>query len=190
MLFVYRYLIPAMWIAWGAYWWAMSRDVKATLRRESLRSRLLHLVPLAVAVGLLWHPNVQLPWLGMRILPRAAWTFWTGAALTLAGLLFTVSARMYLGRNWSAVVTVKLNHELVMTGPYGVVRHPIYSGLLLAFVGSAIASGELGGVVALAMVILALWRKLRIEERWMREQFGQEYVAYSRRVAALIPFLF
>ncbi|WP_256330421.1 isoprenylcysteine carboxylmethyltransferase family protein [Variovorax sp. YR216] len=178
-----------MWLAWGAYWWAMSRDVKATARQEPVRSRLLHIVPLVVAVALLWHPTAPWPLFGTRILPRAPWVFWTGAALTLAGLLFSVSARLYLGRNWSGIVTLKLDHELITTGPYSLVRHPIYSGLLLAFIGSAIARGDLGGVVAVALVVWALWRKLRMEERWMREQFGEAYMAYSRRVAALVPFL-
>ncbi|MEJ8812769.1 isoprenylcysteine carboxylmethyltransferase family protein [Variovorax ureilyticus] len=186
---VYRNMIPAMWIAWAAYWWAMSRDVKATARQEPVGSRLLHIVPLVVAVGLVWHSSAQWPWLGLRILPRAAWTFWIGAALTLAGLMFSVWARRYLGRNWSGIVTVKRDHELITTGPYSVVRHPIYTGLLLAFVGSVIARGELGGVVALALATGALWRKLRMEERWMREQFGEAYVDYSRRVAALVPFV-
>jgi len=80
-------------------------------------------------------------------------------------------------------------HELITSGPYAIVRHPIYTGLLFAFAGSAIARAERRGVLALVIVFLALWRKLRFEEHWMREQFGQRYETYSRRVAALIPYL-
>jgi protein-S-isoprenylcysteine O-methyltransferase Ste14 len=69
------------------------------------------------------------------------------------------------------------------------VRHPIYTGLLLGFAGSALALGEWRGVVAVALVGLAMWRKLRIEERGMRRLFGETYVAYARRVAALIPYV-
>jgi protein-S-isoprenylcysteine O-methyltransferase Ste14 len=189
MLLVYRYLFPALWLGWALYWWAMSLNVKPTVRHESIRSRLLHIVPLAVAMGLLWLPRPLLRLLGERVLPGAAWTFWMGAAATLAGLLFSVLARAYLGGNWSGTVTVKENHELVTSGPYSVVRHPIYTGLLLAIMGSAFARGDLAGVAAVALAFWALWRKLHIEERWMREQFGEEYVAYSQRVAALVPFL-
>ena len=189
MNLAYRYLFPAMWLSWAAYWAAMSSNVKATVRHESVRSRLLHIVPLALAMVLLWHPNVPVSLLEQRILPGSAWAFWVGAAVTLMGLLFSVSARAYLGRNWSGTVTVKENHELITSGPYGIVRHPIYTGLLLAFVGSAFARGDLAGVVAVMLVLFAFWRKLRMEERWMREQFGETYVAYSRRVAALVPFL-
>jgi len=70
---------------------------------------------------------------------------------------------------------------------YALVRHPIYTGLLLAFVGSAVARGEWRGLLAVALVFVALWRKLRLEEKWMRAQFGESYAAYSRRVAALVP---
>jgi protein-S-isoprenylcysteine O-methyltransferase Ste14 len=189
MLLVYRYLFPALWLSWALYWWAMSLNVKPIARHESVRSRLLHIVPLAAAMGLLWLPRAPIPLLGERILPRAAWPFWMGAAVTLAGLLFSVLARAYLGGNWSGTVTVKENHELVTSGPYSVVRHPIYTGLLLAIMGSAFARGDLAGVAAVALAFWALWRKLNIEERWMREQFGEKYVAYSQRVAALVPFL-
>ncbi len=91
--------------------------------------------------------------------------------------------------NWSGVVTVKADHELITTGPYTIVRHPIYTGLLLGFVGSAIARGEWRGVVAVVLVLASLWRKLLLEERWMREQFGEAYETYRRRVRALIPFV-
>jgi protein-S-isoprenylcysteine O-methyltransferase Ste14 len=189
MQLVYRSLFPAMWLSWAAYWWAMSRNVKATVRHETVGSRLMHIVPLALAMGLLWRPNVSVSLLDQRVLPRAAWAFWIGAVVTLFGLLFSVWARAYLGRNWSGTVTVKENHELITSGPYRFVRHPIYTGLLLAFIGSAFARGDLAGVAAVLLVFVAFRRKLRTEERWMREQFGEAYEAYSRRVPALIPLL-
>jgi protein-S-isoprenylcysteine O-methyltransferase Ste14 len=77
----------------------------------------------------------------------------------------------------------------VTSGPYRFVRHPIYTGLLLAFIGSALARGDWRGVLAVAIAFAALWRKLRIEERWMREEFGAAYEEYARRVAALVPFV-
>jgi protein-S-isoprenylcysteine O-methyltransferase Ste14 len=86
-------------------------------------------------------------------------------------------------------VTVKQDHELIVNGPYALVRHPIYTGLLLAFAGTGLARGEWRGVLAVVIVFLALWRKLRLEERWMQEQFGEQYRAYKHRVAALVPFV-
>ncbi len=118
-----------------------------------------------------------------------SWLFWTGFAITVCGIVLSVLARKHLGRNWSATVTIKHDHELVLSGPYAYVRHPIYTGLLLGFIGSAIALGEWRGVIAVALVTVALWRKLRVEERGMQQQFGEKYIEYSRKVAALIPFI-
>ena len=189
MTYVYRYLFPVLWGTWIVYWCLAALNVKATARRESPLSRALHIVPLVIAATLLFQPRSPVPILGERIVAPGPWTFWIGAAVLFAGLLFTVWARVHLGRNWSATVTVKEDHELVTDGPYRWVRHPIYTGLLLGFVGSAIARAEWRGVVAVALAFFALWRKLRLEERWMREQFGQAYADYARRVAALVPFL-
>jgi protein-S-isoprenylcysteine O-methyltransferase Ste14 len=183
------YLFPAMWLSWMVYWWVSSRNVKATARHESMVSRLLHIVPLLLAAFLLWANHVPIPILKVRFTPLAAWPFWVGAALTAAGLVFTVWARLHLGRNWSGTVTIKEGHELITSGPYALVRHPIYTGLLIAFAGSALARGELRGILAVALVFLSFWRKLRMEERWMREQFGEAYEGYSRRVSALVPFI-
>ena len=103
--------------------------------------------------------------------------------------LFAIWARNVLGRNWSGIVTLKQDHELIRTGPYRYVRHPIYTGLLIAFAGSAIARGEWRGLLALAIAFVALWRKLKLEEQWMIETFGDAYRRYRDEVRALIPFV-
>ena len=183
----YRYLFAAMWIAWIAYWMISSRDASPTARRESAASRLSYIVPLIVAVYLLVHSAIGFPLLRVRLLPRGPWVHGIAAAITAAGLLFSVWARRYLGPNWSGTVTIKENHQLITTGPYAIVRHPIYTGLLLAILGSAIAVGEWRAVLAFALALLSFLLKIRIEERWMRQRFGEAYLAYRRRVSALIP---
>jgi len=187
---IYRSLLPLMWCAWAAYWWMTSIDVKATVRRESRVSRWLHIGPLVVATWLLLVPRTGLPWLDERFIEGVEWPYPLGVALTAAGLMFAVWARRHIGRNWSATVTLKEDHELVTGGPYALVRHPIYTGLLLGVAGTALAGGEWRGIVALAIATVALMRKLRLEERWMRERFGSAYDAYARRVKALVPYLF
>ena len=183
-----RNLFPVLWLAWAAYWLIASRHVKAVVRSEPPLSRLLHIIPLATATLLLALPVMPIAFLNEKILfPRATWPFWAGAALTAAGLAFTIWARLNIGKNWSAIVTIKQDHELITSGPYRIVRHPIYTGLLLGFAGSALARCSWAGVLALAIACAALWRKLRLEERGLRGHFGDRYAAYSRRVAALIP---
>jgi protein-S-isoprenylcysteine O-methyltransferase Ste14 len=177
-----------MWIAWCLYWVISARGTKRTVRRESWVSRISHVLPLIIGILLVALPHIPSALFATRILPRTFVTYWVGVTLTFLGLAFAVWARRHIGSNWSGTVTVKENHALVRTGPYAWVRHPIYTGLLLAILGTAVARGELRGVWALALCTIAFVSKLRIEERWMRQEFGEEYARYSASVPALIPF--
>jgi protein-S-isoprenylcysteine O-methyltransferase len=105
------------------------------------------------------------------------------------GAVLAIWARFSLGGNWSATVTIKAGHTLVRRGPYALVRHPIYSGLLLALLGTVLLFNQVRCLLALALIVLMLASKIRMEERFMAEQFGAEYVAYKQRVKALIPFV-
>jgi protein-S-isoprenylcysteine O-methyltransferase Ste14 len=185
---IYTWLIPALWTAWALYWCIAAFATKPVRRRESAASRLSHYIPLLLAVLLLMLPRFAGTILGTRLLPRSALLFWIGTVVLLAGLLFTIAARRHLGGNWSGAVTLKQDHTLIRSGPYRFVRHPIYTGLLLAIFGSGvIALGEWRGLVALALVTVAFLRKIQIEERFMQEQFGDGYTRYRQEVAALIP---
>jgi protein-S-isoprenylcysteine O-methyltransferase Ste14 len=186
MSLIYQYIFPAMWLIWAAYWWVAALGAKPTERREPAPSRLLHILPLLIAAWLLWANRLPGSFLNERMFPSARWVFWTATLITATGLMFAVWARVHLGRNWSGTVTIKQDHELIDSGPYAVVRHPIYTGLLVALFGSAMARGEWRGLLAVLIAWAALWRKLRFEERWMAERFGQQYEAYSRRVPALV----
>ena len=108
----------------------------------------------------------------------------------VAGLLFAIWAREHLGSNWSRSVTIKQGHELIITGPYAAVRHPIYTGILAGFLGTAIALSQVRGFIVLVLIFLILWVKLRMEEQWMRSQFGETYATYAHQTAALVPYLF
>jgi protein-S-isoprenylcysteine O-methyltransferase Ste14 len=172
----------ALWAAWAV-------GTKRTVRRESRASRMAYHVPLLAGAVLLALPGLGGGWLGVRLLPRGAPWFWVGTAGVALGLGFAVAARVTLGRNWSGTVTLKQGHELIQTGPYRLVRHPIYTGLLLAFAGTAVARGDLRGLVALALVTASFLFKLGVEERFMAERFPQEYPGYMARTPALVPGL-
>jgi protein-S-isoprenylcysteine O-methyltransferase Ste14 len=92
-----------------------------------------------------------------------------------------------LGRNWSAAVQLKQGHELITSGPYRLVRHPIYTGLLLLFLGNAVMVGDWRGLLAVAIVFVSFWRKFRLEETWLAGHFGESYRLYQARAKALIP---
>ena len=106
------------------------------------------------------------------------------------GLAFAIWARHTLGRNWSGNPTVKEGHELVETGPYRLVRHPIYTGFLLAIAGTGIGRGQVRQLFIFGTAFVLLWAKLRIEESLMLRQFPQTYPGYMKRTKALVPFLF
>lgn len=187
----FGYLFGGAWLLWLIYWGIGALNVKTAARVESRTSRFLkYSLPILIAVLLLqplrWFRGT---FLAERFVPDATWIVWLGLLLTVAGLAFACWARVILGRNWSGVVQLKQDHELIVRGPYSFVRHPIYTGLLLAFLGTAIGIGEWRGLVATAIVAVSFWRKLRLEERWLCELFGDQYKAYMQRVKALIPWL-
>jgi protein-S-isoprenylcysteine O-methyltransferase Ste14 len=189
MLWFYESFFPVVWIFFVLYWLIKSSNTKATQRIESAATRILRPVIFLIAIVLLATTRIPLPWLYLRLWPAGLLPFWLGAAVTIAGLLFAVWAREHLGGNWSHSVTIKQGHELITTGPYAVVRHPIYTGILTGFLGMAIAISQLRGFIAFVLIFLSFWIKLRIEEQWMRSQFGEVYATYARQTAALVPYL-
>ena len=185
----FRQLIFAMWLAWALYWFISATTAKPNQRRESLGSRASHLLPLLIGATLIVWPRLNLPLISAQLLPDLAARYWLAAALVALGLGFTVWARVHLGRNWSGTVTQKQGHELIRSGPYAYVRHPIYTGLLAALLGSAVALGELRGFLGVAIVFGSFWHKLRIEEGFMRALFPGQYERYAAEVPALVPFI-
>jgi protein-S-isoprenylcysteine O-methyltransferase Ste14 len=179
-------------VGFGVVWTIWAIRTKPTERRESASSRLLYVVFLMAGSCLLVYHRLfshlpLLAWFNKRILSQDLWAKAAGIALTATGVLFAIWARLYLGRNWSGTVTVKVGHELVRSGPYRWVRHPIYSGLLIAVSGTAIELGQLSGIFSIVLVYVGLRLKLRIEEQFMTEVFGSEYDEYRRTTGALIP---
>jgi protein-S-isoprenylcysteine O-methyltransferase Ste14 len=189
MLWFYELFFPVVWILFLLYWQIKAGNTKSTQRLEPAVSRILRVFIFGIAIALLSTTRFPQPWLYLQLWPVGLWPFWLGAAVTVAGLLFAVWGREHLGRNWSRSVTIKQGHELITTGPYAVVRHPIYTGVLAGFLGMAIAISQVRGIIVFVLIFLALWLKLRMEDRWMRSQFGETYAIYARQTAALVPYL-
>ena len=190
MIWIYRSFFPAVWIGFLIYWRIKAADTKSTQRLEPVASGIVRLLAILVAIVLLSTTWIPLPWLYRPVWRAGFWPFWLGAAVTVSGLLFAVWAREHLGRNWSSQVSIKQDHELITTGPYAVVRHPIYTGILVGFLGLAIALSEVRGFAVFVLFFLVFWAKLSKEEQWMRSQFGETYAKYVHRTAALVPYLF
>ncbi len=189
MLYFYRWFFPVLWAAFLLFWQIKAINTKTTVRLESAASRIFRSLMFIAAIVLMSAPDLPAPFLYGNLLSRTYATFYTGAAMALAGLAFAVWAREHLGRNWSRSVTVKQDHELITSGPYALARHPIYTGILAAFLGTAIAEAQVRSAIAFLLVTVAIYFKLRLEEQWMRAQFGPTYGAYAQRVRALVPFV-
>lgn len=182
--------INAVWSLVAIYWVAGMMLAKPTIKSESILASAMHIGLGCVAVLLVWDPATGRGFLGHRLTSPARWVAWLGLAVTIGGCAFAIWARAILGSNWSSMVTVKRDHELILRGPYGVVRHPIYSGLLLALSGTAIAVGEIRAFIGLGLAFIGFLLKSATEEKFMREEFSTEYARYSQRVRRLIPFVF
>ena len=178
---LHRYLFTALWGAWCAYWFVSSFSASRPKRVQGMGVRRAHLAAFLAAFALLSYPSLGYGILGQRILLWSEALFVTGASLTAAGLAFAVWARVHLGQYWSGTVTLKEGHRLIRTGPYKHVRHPIYTGLILAFIGSAVAVDAWRGALAVVIVVATLVPKYRLEERWLTEEFGEGICALQAR---------
>jgi len=179
-----------MWMALGLVWLVGLAFTKRTVRSQAVGSRLFHMLVIVLAFTLLCGQQLRAGWLGERFLPPSQAADFAGVTITLLGCLFAIWARVKLGGNWSGRATVKAGHELVTTGPYSVARHPIYTGLLIAGAGTAIAYGEARCLLGLVLLFLGFAAKIAQEERLMVETFPEAYRAYRQRVKALIPGVF
>jgi protein-S-isoprenylcysteine O-methyltransferase Ste14 len=182
-----RTLVWLLWLGWVAYWFAAARHTAANQRIESWRTGFSYRILLLFGIVLLAFSS--------RPRISARYHLWSSTALTLSVGLFLIAiglgiaiwARRHLGKYWSGRITLKVDHRLIQSGPYGWVRHPIYSGLLLALLGTVITIGTPQACVGVAVIFIAVVRKMALEEQWMAAQFGNEYEVYRRRVNALIP---
>lgn len=179
-------VIAALWAAWIALWLAVAFNVKRARWREDRWTALWNRVPVLLGTALMIWPRLAPAALNRPLLLAGPVLPLLGTALVLAGIIFALWARWHLGRNWSGEVTVKEGHTLIRSGPYRLVRHPIYSGLVLALIGTALVIGTACGFVATVLILVGFVVKLQVEEDRMRETFP-DYADYCRRTARLIP---
>lgn len=176
-----------IWIVFLVFWMLAALVQKRNARRQSMGSRLLQVSIILLVLVPFFVEGRRMGLLYRHLYPNLLFVQYFGVLLLLLGCGFAVWARFVLGRNWSGIVTVKEDHTLITGGPYAWVRHPIYTGILLALLGTAVMLGTVLNFVEVSAAVFALWLKLRTEEKFMFETFGERYKAYRQQVKALIP---
>ncbi len=180
-------LSSKIWVAWWIVWLLLAAWSKPSKRREFPWQRLEHVIPLVFGFLLIYKEAFAWKWLTDRLVPQNSTVAMIGLALTAGGLLFAVWARIALGGNWSGSVTIKSGHNLIRQGPYRWIRHPIYTGLLASLVGTVMLQGEVRAFLGFAIILFALYRKARREEKFLSEEFGDEFAEHTKHTGMFLP---
>lgn len=181
--------VTTLWAVWLLYWIFSAWGVRRNERGESVAKRLVTTLVLGCGALLIFARNPPLGVLDERFVPPADGIRALAMSLIVTGLGISVWARRHIGQFWSARVTLKAGHQLIQSGPYARVRHPIYSGIFLAMIGTALFVGKWRALLGAAVFFLGHWLKARREEALLKEQFGEAYEQYRMRTGSLLPRL-
>jgi len=184
-----HFWIIVPWVAFGVYWLLSAMKTRATVRRESFVARYGVMLVEAVGFNLLFNRGLDIGPLGRHFLPRTTATATVGIVLTWTGLAIAVWARYHLGQFWSGRITLKQDHQLIRTGPYARLRHPIYTGLDVAAIGTAVVLDHWRSVAGVCVVILGFVIKAKREEALLAGQFGESFEEHRKHAGFLLPRL-
>jgi protein-S-isoprenylcysteine O-methyltransferase Ste14 len=180
-------LSSKIWFAWCVVWLLMAAWSKPSKRLEFPWQRLEHVIPMVIGFILIYNHNFAWSWFATRLVSDNSAVALIGLLLTAGGLLFAVWARIALGGNWSGTVTIKSGHNLIRRGPYRRIRHPIYSGLLASLAGTVLLQGEVRSFLGFVIILFALYRKARREEKFLSEEFGEGFAEHAKQTGMFLP---
>jgi protein-S-isoprenylcysteine O-methyltransferase Ste14 len=180
---IFSSLVIAFWFVFYLYWAISARGAKRVVQRANRWASFGILVVVMVAVLLSTFSVFKI-----QLIPRTDGVLASGTAMCALGLALAIWARKHLGTNWSREPSIQAGHELVTSGPYRFVRHPIYTGILAAIFGSVLVGGTAWMIMFAGMLLMFVWRVKR-EEEFMTQLFPQQYPEYKNRTSALIPFV-
>lgn len=176
-----------LWVGWWVSWLLAAFWRERAAKQPPRRSQIVYRVLAASGVVLLFDRVV--PPLDVRLWRWPSPVDWALVAVSACGFAFTWWARIHLGKLWSSNVGRKADHRIVDTGPYAIVRHPIYTGIIIASLGTALLRATAAAWIGVVLLTVGWYVKARLEERFLREQLGPDnYDAYARRVPMLLPF--
>lgn len=180
----------AVCIGWIVSWMLAAQWSSPASARPGFGREWKHHLVTIIGIMLIFGVGAPNDWFGRRLWPVNDAAGWALVALAAAGFAFTWWARIHLGKLWSATVQRKADHRVVDTGPYGIVRHPIYTGVILAMIAVSVQRASVLAIAGTVVMTAGWWIKARLEERFLREQLGPAaYDAYAARVPMLVPFI-
>jgi protein-S-isoprenylcysteine O-methyltransferase Ste14 len=180
-------VVDAAWIVFAVYWIISALQAKRKMKREPAGEQLARFLVLGTAFTVLYSGDPRLGFLNDRFLPYRDWMRALGAGLTVAGVAFAIWARYHIGQYWSGSVSLKAEHKLIRTGPYAHIRHPIYTGILLALAGTTLVIGRYRALVALVVWLLGFIWKARREEALLSGEFGAAFQEHKRVTGFFLP---
>lgn len=176
-----------LWTLLLAVWVLLWFGMKKAKKLESPMERLQHAIPVTLGFWLMFGGLADWGWLNTRVLPKIPALWMTGLLVTVLGIGMAIYARLSLGSNWSSTVTLKTGHELIRTGLYRRIRHPIYTGILLGMLGTAMIRSHLRSWLGVGVVLASFYFKARREESFLRQEFGEEFEAHQRQTGMFLP---
>jgi protein-S-isoprenylcysteine O-methyltransferase Ste14 len=186
--------IALVWAIFWVYWMlsilyeVVTKRYKKTEKTSNFGVETIERFSLWIAVLLVLTNVAQLFYpLSVMLIQQSTLSLYSGFLTSLLGVSFAIWARVYLGGNWSGWPALKKGQTLTRTGPYAIVRHPIYAGMSLGVIGGAIYVGNVGGLLAMALILVFSHYRITVEEKFMKQKFGKEYIEYSKRVKAFVP---
>ena len=186
----FKLIVIAGWVAFWLYWFISAiQNRTINKRKESFQSRWVSWFFLILAFWLIINNHSAFDWISERFIPATVALRSMGIVVMFSGLSFAVWARIHLGQYWSGRVTIKVDHRLIRTGPYKIVRNPIYTGILFGFIGTALVIGEIRVFLAIALILVGIWLKIKAEEKFLLDEFGQQFLQYKKEVKMLIPYI-
>ena len=186
---IFRALVMVPWGVFVLYWLISAIKTKATREKESFVSRFAILFIEVVGYVLIFRESAGIGFLGNRVVPRNMVGPVVGSVLTWMGIGLAIWARYHLAEYWSARVTIKEDHKLIRTGPYSRLRHPIYTGLILATIGSAMVIDRWRCVLGICLVAAGYCFKAKKEESMLTQQFGEAFREHQKHTGFLLPRL-
>ena len=182
-------IIRTAWVVWIIWWLVAATRVNRMKRREPVHEWVLRWILMIAAFELLFQPGSYLGILNHRFAPHSQRILELGAAITCIGLAFSIWARQHIGRYWSGSVSIRADHQLIRTGPYSRIRHPIYTGILVGLAGTLLADGHYAAILAFLIVLGGLsWKALR-EENLLKSEFGPAFEEHKRMTGFFLPRL-